>query len=110
MELVYECNPKHKEPWQPGRKGTLCPRDKNLDPQKMLADSIIDGNKRFSTSDGIAYAAQCHKKDESTEYWHGYPEAWSNIPYAIKKKWLTENKVKRQHLRKFWSKDDLENI
>lgn len=38
--LTYEPNPKHKEPWQRGARGSLCPRD--ADGPALLAASQVD--------------------------------------------------------------------
>jgi hypothetical protein len=38
--LTYEPNPKHKEPWQRGARGTLCPRE--ADGSALLATSQVD--------------------------------------------------------------------
>ena len=35
---LYEPNPKHKEPWQRGAKGSLCP--KGADASALLAASV----------------------------------------------------------------------
>jgi hypothetical protein len=37
---VYESNPKHKEPWQRGARGSLCPKD--ADGPALLAKSQVD--------------------------------------------------------------------
>ena len=39
-DLIYEPNPKHKEPWQRGARGSLCPRD--ADGPALLAISLVD--------------------------------------------------------------------
>ena len=104
MKLIYEPNPKHKEPWQRGRKGTLCPHDKELDPSEMLKDSVLIGKKRYATFEGIAYAAQCDGR-----CWHGYPEAWVNVPESVRRQWEKEGKVSKKMVRKHWKKVDLED-
>lgn len=38
--LLYEPNPKHKEPWQRGARGSLCPKD--ADGPALLAASRVD--------------------------------------------------------------------
>jgi hypothetical protein len=110
MKLRYEPNPKHKEPWQSGRKGTLCPREYDLVPLEMLMNSILDGDKRYAVFNGLAYAAQCHRMVDGKEFWHGYPVAWVNVPESIRKQWIKENKVKRSMVSKFWTESDLENF
>lgn len=112
MELVYEPNPKHKEPWQRGRKGTLCPHTTLLNPSAMLKKSILAHKKRYAIFEGTAFAAQCHKVDQATatEYWHGYPEAWMNIPPFLIKQWIEEGRLTKKDIRRAWSQDDLEDM
>ena len=57
--MIYEGNPKHKHPWQPGRRGSLCPRSISIQPQELLERSILgpDG-KRYATCDGRCFCAQ----------------------------------------------------
>ena len=58
--MRYFGNPKHKEPWQPGRKGSLCPSRRkmpDLDPQKLLESSELCGAKRYAVFEGLAFAA-----------------------------------------------------
>lgn len=110
MKLIYQPNPKHKEPWQRGRKGTLCPHDKELFPLQMLRDSVLEGDKRYTVLDGVAFAAQCHHIEGEKEFWHGYPEAWVNVPESIRRRWIKDNKVKRRMVQKYWTEDDLEYL
>jgi hypothetical protein len=50
----YQGNRKQKEPWQRGRRGSLCgPVDEALAAQ-LLADSVLVDEKRFATHDGRA--------------------------------------------------------
>jgi hypothetical protein len=44
--LRYEPNPKHKLPWQPGKKGTLCPPWSHKQATALLAGSVpaLKGN------------------------------------------------------------------
>ena len=39
--MRYESNPKHKEPWQRGRRGTLCPSD--ID--QAIARQLLEGSE-----------------------------------------------------------------
>lgn len=62
--MRYEGSPKHREPWQPGRRGSLCPNDLNQSIAKqLLADSVLMGNKRYAVYQGRAYCAQQHALD-----------------------------------------------
>lgn len=110
MKLIYEPNPKHKEPWQRGKKGVLCPHGEELIPSEMLKDSILDGDKRYAVFNGVAYTAQCHLVADGKEFWHGYPEAWVNVPEFIRRQWIKESKVKRSMLRRYWAEGDLESL
>jgi hypothetical protein len=95
----YECNPKHQEPWQPGRKGTLCPRDiDQAMAQQLLADSQSVGDKRYVVHGGRAYRAQQH----GTDVWHGYPVGWVEVPEKLRTKWLAEGRVQRRNIREHW--------
>jgi hypothetical protein len=110
MELVYESSPKHKEPWQRGRKGTLCPHGQGLCPAKMLQDSIREGDTRYAVHNGVAYASHRHHVADGKEFWHGYPEAWVKVPEHIRRRWLRENRVKQSMLRRYWTEDNLGDL
>ncbi len=97
-DIRYEPNPKHKEPWQPGRKGTLCPPPNQLSTKKameMLKNSDLEGKKRYATFGGKAYCAQEHRAG----LWHGYPISWHEVPPRVKSKWLEEGLVTRKEMR-----------
>ena len=97
--MRYEPNPKHKEPWQPGRKGSLCPSD--LDEtgrDQLLADSVRHGDKRFATDGERAFEAQEH----TAGTWHGYPVGWKEVPENLRRVWVTEGRVKKRSIRRFW--------
>ena len=73
----YEGNAKHRDPWQPGRRGSLCPN--HLDQaivQQLLEESELVGNRRYAVYEGRAYCAQQHGDDR----WHGYPVGWVRVP------------------------------
>lgn len=88
----------------------MCPHEKGLVPSEMLQDSILDGDKRYAVFDGVAYAAQCHQVIDEKEFWHGYPEAWANVPESIRQQWKKEKKVKQRMIRRYWTEDDLESL
>ena len=69
--MRYESNPKHSDPWQRGRRGTLCPPDVRPLAQQLLDASVEVGSKRYATHNGVAYCAQGNRSD----VWHGYPVA-----------------------------------
>ena len=102
--MRYEGNPKHKEPWQPGRKGSLCPAWSHKEASVLLADGIVEGQRRYATMKGMAFAAQQH----SPGTWHGYPVSWSEVPQKIWRAWLKTGEVKRSQLNKSWDKVDAE--
>jgi len=100
-ELRYEPNRKHKEPWQPGRKGSLCPPPAELSllvAARMLKDSVLDGTKRYSHHLGKAFAAQEHLAG----CWHGYPVGWVEVPPSIRQNWLSNKVIQKQDLKRNW--------
>lgn len=97
--LVYEPNPKHKEPWQRGARGSLCPTD--ADGPALLATSQVDPKhpgKRFATDGHRAYCGQQHRPGR----WHGYPIQWREVPAAILRGWVTGGTVSRRSLKEHW--------
>lgn len=97
--MRYESNNKHSEPWQPGRKGTLCPR--SIDKKQaaeLLAKSEAVGKKRYAVLDGHAYCAQQH----ILGVWHGYPVGWVKVPEILRRKWQHERLVSRSDIRRHW--------
>ena len=86
---LYESNPKHKEPWQPGARGSFCPVALHPLAQKLLDESELMNNKRYAVHEGKAYCAQEHAEDR----WHGYPVLWREVPEVTKRKWLNEEKI-----------------
>lgn len=98
--LLYEPNPKHKLPWQAGRKGALRPAWSHQIAQDLLSSSVLsdNGKKRYSTREGVAFSAQMH----SSGVWHGYPVAWVEVPQVIWRKWAAEGLVKKQQIRDSW--------
>jgi hypothetical protein len=97
--MKYEANPKHKEPWQRGAKGSLCPPD--ADGPGLLAASDADPNhpgKRYATDGYRAYCGHEH----SPECWHGFPIEWRKVPAVIRNAWLSERRVSSRSVRRFW--------
>lgn len=94
--MIYECNRKHKEPWQRGRMGSLCPKEiTQAQAQDLLAASIPDGKKRYATHAGKAYCAQCHQD----ERWHGYPVIWREVPDHVRNVFVKSGLVTRREMR-----------
>lgn len=94
----YAPNPKHKEPWQPGRKGSLCPRELEASPEELLATSVLWGAKRYSTDGVRAFAAEEHDPGA----WHGWPVGWVEVPEPIWREWVREGRVKKNDIRRHW--------
>lgn len=98
-DLRYEANPKHKEPWQRGAKGSLCPQD--ADGSALLAASETDPEqpgKRYATDGARAYCGHEHLPGR----WHGFPIEWRAVPAKIRKAWLTEGRVTKRAVREHW--------
>ena len=99
--LNYVSNPKHKEPWQRGRKGVLCPSWSHKIAQALLAESEVHPNTnkkaRYATHDGLAFEAY----PDNRGGWHGYPVGWHEVPDKIRNKWLREKRIQRRHVRKY---------
>ena len=96
--MRYEPNPKHKEPWQHGHKGTLCPPKSELsllDAARLLREAEAIDNKRYNFHNGKAYCARPHGED----LWHGYPVPWSEVPYCIRKKWRESGQVTPREMK-----------
>ena len=65
--MRYESNPKHKEPWQRGRRGTLCPGDiDQAIARQLLEDSELEGGKRYAVHGGKAFCAQDNGQTSGT--------------------------------------------
>ena len=97
--MRYQSNPKHKEPWQRGNRGSLCPKD--IDQriaQELLEGSAAADRKRYAVRDGRAYCAQQHRAG----LWHGYPVGWVEVPVALRIRWKREGRVKRRDIQKHW--------
>ena len=95
----YEGNPKHKHPWQPGRRGSLCPKEIGLErAQELLADSVKMDALRFATQGGRAFCAREHGAD----LWHGYPVGWREVPPSIRSEWLRSGLISRRDVRQNW--------
>ena len=96
--MRYESNPKHKDPWQCGRRGSLCPTlDKEL-VQNLLEQSEEDGGKRFACHEGQAYCAQQHAPGR----WHGYPVGFKEVSDGLWREWVREGVIQRSDVRKYW--------
>ena len=99
MRPVYEGNPKHKAPWQPGRKGSLCPPDVSFErAQALLTLSVVDGRKRYAADKGRAFCAQQHNAAKNR--WHGYPSSWKDVPAAVRHQLVEAGVVTPREIRR----------
>ncbi|MEA3410183.1 MAG: hypothetical protein U9R74_01435 [Pseudomonadota bacterium] len=97
--MKYEGNPKHKDPWQRGRRGSLCPKeiDSKL-AQDLLRRSEVAGRKRFAAHEGKAFCAMAHREG----LWHGYPVGWSEVPPSVRDLLVRKGQVTRREIRQHW--------
>lgn len=97
--MHYESNPKHSDPWQPGRRGALCPKSLSLEVAEcLLRNSELAGRKRYAVFEGQAFCAQEHAPGT----WHGYPVGWLHVPPAIRKRWLAEGALRKRDMQRNW--------
>lgn len=96
--MRYQSNPKHSEPWQRGRRGSLCPPEVRPLASELLADSILSGRKRYAAHDGKAYCAQ----QSQCDIWHGYPVAWKEVPHEVVQALKESGAVSRRDVRRHW--------
>lgn len=97
--MRYEGNPKHKHPWQRGRRGALCPKEIGEElAQRLLEDSQTHEGKRFATWEGRAFCAQKH----ADSAWHGYPVGWREVPQPVRRRWLQDGTITRRQVREYW--------
>jgi hypothetical protein len=97
--LVYEPNPKHKHPYQPGRKGSLCDLDITPEEAHAMLDRSVpepDGKRRFATRNGRAYAGREHRPGR----WHGYPVDWREVPPEVIRSFLDSGQIRRRDMRR----------
>lgn len=96
----YVGNPKHKEPWQRGRKGSLCPREITRErAQALLDESICLDGVRYALCDGVAFIG---RSDAAGRIWHGYPVGWMEVPQSIWMGWLKEGRLKKSDIARYW--------
>jgi len=100
--MEYEGNPKHKEPWQRGQRGSLCPKEVTAElAQQLLDDAQVDGEARYAVHEGRAFVARRH--DRTADRWHGYPVAWKEVPTKIWRSWIADGKLRKSHVKKYWT-------
>jgi hypothetical protein len=99
--VEYQSNPKHSEPWQAGRKGSLCPKEVKPLASELLEKSELFGKKRFTFHNGRPYCAQQHGED----VWHGYPVGWKEVPAELRNKWKRAKLVSKKEIDRYWESD-----
>lgn len=97
--MKYEGSPKHKEPWQPGRRGSLCPRELDARAaQRLLVGSVAVGHARYAAWQGQAFCARQHRDG----FWHGYPVAWREVPPDVRREWVRRRLVTKSQVHCKW--------
>jgi hypothetical protein len=99
--LVYEGNPKHRDPWQRGRRGALCPRGISAErAQELLLDSFARAGQRYAVQSGQLFAAKEHR----TGLWHAHPVWWSDAPPDVFAHFRNSGLVSSRDLRRLWKR------
>ena len=98
----YVSNPRHKAPWQPGARGTQCPRD--VDGEKLFGTATADPKnprKKYNTDGTHAYCAHSNNVEDKAgnALWHGFPVNWRDVPGPVQRIWLSEGRITRLRLR-----------
>ncbi len=97
-ELVYESNPKHSDPWQIGKRGSLCEPEVRPLAAGLLLTSVIWKGKRYAVHEGRAYCAHEH----SPNRWHGYPVGWVEVPPKLARQWMRDGNLTNHDRKKYW--------
>lgn len=105
LELPYEPNPKHKEPWQRGRRGSLCPKNLTIkDVLRLLREeSVLHGQARYAIHEGRAFKATANHEG----IWHGWPVGWVEVPESLRLQWRKEDKLKKRDMTRYWIAENL---
>ena len=99
--MKYESNPKHSEPWQTGRKGSLCPKEIKPLAASLLENSELVGKQRYAFHEGRPYCAREHQEN----IWHGFPVGWREVPVALRNKWKHAGSITKRDLDRYWESD-----
>jgi hypothetical protein len=97
-QMVYESNPKHRDPWQIGKKGSLCETEVRPLASQLLEESVLWEGKRYAIYQGKAYCAQEHEPNR----WHGYPIGWLEVPSKLTLQWIREQRLSKRERKKYW--------
>lgn len=110
---IYRPKPKHKDPWQPGRRGSLCSHGLTADEHTALQDdvqSLLDdaaengweaGRARYACWGGRPYASRPHS--DGDDEWYGYPVGYVEVPESIRRDWVARRLVRRSDIRRWWT-------
>lgn len=97
-QMVYESNPKHRDPWQIGKKGSLCEAEVRPLAKQLLEESVLWEGKRYAVHDEKAYCAHEHQPNR----WHGYPVGWIEVPPKLVFQWRKEGRISKRSKKRFW--------
>ena len=97
-ELIYESNPKHSEPWQTGKKGSLCEAEIRPMAPALLEASVLWEGRRYAVHEGRAYRADEHLPNR----WHGYPVGWMEVPAKLARQWIRQGILRNHDRKKYW--------
>ena len=98
----YVPNPKHKEPWQRGQRGSLCG---DADGRALFAGATpdpVNQNLRWATDGERFYAARSARHVDATGdlHWHGYPVPNLDVPAIVMRGWVESGTVTRRVARR----------
>ena len=96
--MEYKSNQKHSEPWQRGRRGSLCPKEVRGIAAELLDGSELVETRRYAIHDGKAYCAQ----EDRPGIWHGYPVGWKEVPHHLRLRWRRQRLVSNRDIKKNW--------
>jgi hypothetical protein len=96
--LIYESNLKHTDPWQVGRRGSICETEVRPLAGRLLAESVEFDGKRYAVHAGPAYCAQEHEANR----WHGYPVGWVEVPAKLVRQWINAGVLRNHDRKKYW--------
>ena len=93
--MEYESNPKHSEPWQRGRRGSLCPEEVRGIAAELLAGAELVEARRYAVFGGKTFCAQEHRPS----VWHGYPVGWKEVPPELRGRWRRQGRVRNRDIK-----------
>jgi hypothetical protein len=110
--LRYVPKDKHKDPFQRGRKGTLCPPASNM---PVTAQALLDGSEpdprprqieRWATDGSLAYCGRPYDRKKKLD-WYGFPVGWVHVPERLRRKWAKAGTPDRPTMSRYWHDEDL---